>query len=210
MPLKANEFVELDYTGFIKENNVVFDTTSSELAKKSNLVGKPGAVIVCLGRGHLLKGLEAAIIGKELGKHRIELSADNAFGKKNPKFINLIPTSNFINNQVRPQPGLPVEVDGKMGIVKAVAGGRTIVDFNHPVSGKDVVYDVTIHKIVTDTQAQAASIVKLWLGAQASVTVTKDEAAIAFKVEIPKQLQEFITKELTETTAIKHVKFGKA
>ena len=32
-----------------------------------------------------------------------------------------------------------------------MSGGRCLVDFNHPLSGKDLVYDVRINKIVEKT-----------------------------------------------------------
>ena len=41
-----------------------------------------------------------------------------------------------------------------MGIVRSVSGGRVIVDFNHPLSSKDVHYDVEVLKIVTDKKDQ--------------------------------------------------------
>ncbi|MBI4151076.1 FKBP-type peptidyl-prolyl cis-trans isomerase [Candidatus Woesearchaeota archaeon] len=210
MPFQEKDFVELDYTGFLKETNDVFDTTYPDIAKQHHLRGKPGKIVICLGRGHLLKGLEKVLVGKSEGKHRIELSAEHAFGKKNVKLINLVPTQNFIKAGVQPQPGLPVEIDGVMGTIKAVTGGRTVVDFNHPLSGKDVIYDVQLYKIVTDAQTQVRSIVNVLLGLEPQITIAKDDATITFKDELPKPVQDLLAKEIMETTAIKHVQCIKA
>lgn len=211
MPFKEKDFIEVDYTGMLKDTNDVFDTTDASLAKQHHLTGSvPGKVVVCLGRGYLLAGLEKRLIGKEPGKHRIELAAQDAFGKKNAKMITLIPTQNFLRDNIRPQPGLPVEIDGHMGTVKSVTGGRTIVDFNHPLSGRDVIYDITVHKVVTDLKDKVAAIVKMMLKVDAQVTVEKDDATITFKQELPKEIAEAITKEVQDTTGAKHVHILKA
>lgn len=211
MPFKEKDFVELDYTGFIKDTKDVFDTTDAATAKEHHLSGStPGKVVICLGRGYLMAGLEKRLIGREPGNHRVELSAQDAFGKKNAKLLVLIPTQNFIRDGVQPQPGLPVEIDGKMGRVKAVTGGRTIVDFNHPLSGRDVYYDVTVHKVVTDAKEKVAAVVRMLLKLEAQVTVDKDDATVSFKQELPKELVEFLGKEIQETTGMKHVHVIKA
>ena len=52
MAFKEGDFIEIEYTGSIKESGIVFDTTSMDLAKKSNLyeINKTyGPIIVCLG-----------------------------------------------------------------------------------------------------------------------------------------------------------------
>ncbi|MBI4144820.1 FKBP-type peptidyl-prolyl cis-trans isomerase [Candidatus Woesearchaeota archaeon] len=210
MPLKEHDFVELDYTGFLKENNDVFDTTDAKTAKEHHLQGATGKLTICLGKGHLLRGLEQKLIGKELGKHRIELTQEEAFGRKNAKLIHLIPTQNFIKSGVQPQPGLPVEVDGMMGTIRTVTGGRTIVDFNHPLSGRDVTYDVTLHRVVTDAKDKVAAMVKALIGQEGQVSMTDDDAAVKLKDELPKQVADELSKEIVSATGVKQVTFSKA
>lgn len=210
MSVKEHDFVELDYTGRLKEGNSVFDTTEERVARDNGMKGKFGRITICLGKGHLLKGLEKKLVGKELGTHHIELSADEAFGKKNGKLMNLIPTQNFIKQGIQPQPGMPVEIDGMMGTVRAVTGGRTIVDFNHPLAGKDVSYDVTLHKIITDAAQKVASLVKVLLNQEPQVTVAKDDVTVSLKEELPKQIADELAKEIVATAGVKHVAFLKA
>lgn len=210
MPLKEHDFVELDYTGYLKDTNDVFDTTDAKTAKEHHLQGSPGKLTICLSKGHLLRGLEQKLVGKELGKHRIELSQDEAFGRKNAKLIHLIPTQNFIKAGVQPQPGLPVEVDGRMGTVRTVTGGRTIVDFNHPLSGKDVAYDVTLHRVVTDTKEKVAAMVKALIGIEGQVTVTDESAKVVLKDELPKPVADELSKEICSAAGVKQVTFSKA
>jgi len=203
MKIKIKDFVEVEYTGTIKEDNLIFDTTDEQLAKDNNLFNENmayGPVVICLGEGQVLKGLDDELIGKEAEKeYTIELSAEKAFGKKDPKLIQLIPTSKFSQQKIRPMPGLQLNIDGLMGMVKTVSGGRTLVDFNHPLSGKDVVYEVKINRIVTDDLEKVKAYLKVSLNLKdIDVKIEEGTAKASLKKEIPKEASEMLNKKITE------------
>ena len=57
----------------------------------------------------------------------------------------LIP--NFrLSQTLNPIPSLPVNIDNLNGIIRTVSGGRVIVDFNHPLSGRVLSYNVKVNK----------------------------------------------------------------
>ena len=213
MELKIKEFIEIEYTGKIKEDNIIFDTTDEKLAKENNIYNKNvsyGPIVICLGENQLLKGLEEQLIDKETEKeYTIELEAEKAFGKKDPKLIQLIPTSKFSQQNIRPVPGLQLNIDGLLGIIKTVSGGRTLVDFNHPLSGKDIIYKVKINKIIADDREKIKAYVKLSLNLKDFDVKIEDNAAkITFKKEIPKEISERLGKKITELIPnIKKVEF---
>ena len=200
--VKKGDFVEVEYTGIIKEDNLIFDTTDMEVAKANGLYNEKmeyGPVVVCLGEGQLLEGLEVELGGKEIGKDlTIELTAEKAFGKKDAKLIRMIPYSSFKKQNIEPQPGMQVNVDGVLGIIKTAAGGRCLVDFNHPLSGKDILYKIKINRIVTDNAEKIKSYLKLNLNLKSNVTITEDAAEIKIKKEIPKEISGDIEKKLKE------------
>jgi len=154
-------------------------------------------VIVCLGEGQLLEGLEEELIGKEIGKDlTVELGPEKAFGKKDVKLIRMIPYAVFKKQGVEPQPGLQVNVDGSIGMVKTASGGRCMVDFNHPLSGKDIVYKVKMNKIVTDDAEKVKSFLELILNMKADVTVKEGTAEVKVEKEFPKEITSKIEEEL--------------
>ncbi len=167
MKIKKGDFVKLEYTGKVKETDEVFDTTSKEEALKHKIYDKDGVygtLTICIGKNQILKGLEDALIGKEAGKkYKIELDAEHAFGKKDAKLLKLIATSKFVKQGVKPFPGLSVNIDGLIGTIRAVTGGRTIVDFNHPLAGKDIIYEVNIIEIVQDLKEKINGFLKFEL-----------------------------------------------
>ena len=201
MVLKQNDFVEFTYTGMFKDGEI-FDTTDEETAKKNHLYNtemKYGPKVCILGKGVFLKGLEEALIGKETGKHHIELPAEKAFGQPNPKLRQLLSTGQFRKQNINPRPGLQVNIDGAVGLVRTVSGGRTLVDFNHPFAGKDVSYDITVQKVITDTKEKADAIIQI-LQIDARATVENEKITLTIKKEIGKKEEEFIIKELKELT----------
>lgn len=209
MAIKKYDFIEVDYTGKTKESGFVFDTTQESVAKEAgihNPQAKYGPAVICVGKHHILSGIDKNVEGKEPGTYTFELSPEEAFGKKNAKMIQLIPTNKFTKENIQPQVGLQVNIDGHIGVIKTVTGGRTLVDFNHPLSGKDVTYDVTINKIVTDKKEQVQALLKMTLGvADIPVLVEGDKATITFKQELPDPIKEQFNKEIAETTGLKEL-----
>ena len=140
--IKKNDFVEVDFTGKIKETGEIFDTTVKKVADENKLTDKADykPVIVCVSQGHIFKKIENSLIGKEAGrKYKVELEPEESFGKKSAKLIRLVPTSAFRKQKINPVPGLGINIDNQLGIIRTVNGGRCMVDFNHPLSGKALI-----------------------------------------------------------------------
>ena len=210
--VSKKDFIEIEYTGKLKEENIVFDTTYEKVAKENNLDLHTGyePVVVCIGEEQLLKGLDKNLEGKEIGKeYNIDLQPEDAFGRKNAKLIQLIPLNKFKQQNIQPMPGMQLNIDGVVGTVKTVSGGRTMVDFNHPLSGKELVYQVKINKKVTDDKEKLQGYLKLSLGTKDFETeITNNDSKITLKKEIPKEAQETLSKKITELIPnIKKVEF---
>ena len=210
--IKKHDFVEIEYTGKIKEDNVIFDTTYEKVAKENHLHGHDfGPIVVCIGEEHVLKGIDKQLEGKETGKeYSIEIKPEDAFGSKNAQLIKLMPTNKFKQQNLQPMPGLQVNIDGIAGTIKTVSGGRTLVDFNHPLAGKELVYHVKVNKKITDDKEKLAGYVKLSLGTKDfSVEIKETDAKITLKTDIPEEAKDEISRKLTELIpSIKKVEFS--
>jgi len=152
--LKKGDFIEIDFTGKVKDGEV-FDSTRKEDLEKMHedhdhkVESKPFAF--CLGHEMFMKSLDEFLIGKEIGKsYNVGLEPEKAFGKRDTKLINKIPSKVFREQKLNPVPGVSLNFDGQIGKILAVSGGRVMVDFNHALSGKDVVYDLKVLKKVED------------------------------------------------------------
>jgi len=212
MAVKKNDFVEVEYTGKLKEDGTVFDTTDKKTAEQSEISSEKmeyGPVIVCIGHGHLIKGLDEQLIGKELGKYEIDLSPEQAFGKKSTDMIQLIPTSKFTKQGVKPMPGMQLNIDGLMGTVKTVTGGRTIIDFNHPLSGKEISYSIEMKRIVTDEKEKTEALVKMYGLKDATVEIKEKTATITIKQDIDDESKNKVIDKIKELTTLENIELTK-
>ena len=213
MAVKKDDFIEIEYTGRLKEDKAVFDTTVEQTAKDEG-VHNPnaayGPVIICLGEGQIVPGLDEALQGKEIGKHTVELPPEKAFGKKNAKLIQMIPLMKFTQHDIKPFPGLQVNMDDAVGTVKTVSGGRVLVDFNHPLSGKELIYEIEIKRVVTDKKEQLDSLFKLLLGIQdAKIEIKDNKARVELKAQLPPPIVEELKKKIKALVKVDDVKFTK-
>ncbi|RMF54493.1 peptidylprolyl isomerase [Candidatus Woesearchaeota archaeon] len=212
--LKKGDFVEIEYTGWDKDSGEAFDTTDKEFAKKENLYNenmKYGPVIVCVGESHVIKGLDKHLEGKETGsKFEVVLKPEEAFGKKDPKLLRLVPRSAFAKENINPVPGLQVNVDGMMGMVRTVSGGRILIDFNHPLASREIKYEVKVNKIVDNVAEKIKGLIDVKLNAKADVKEANGNATISLESELPEVIQKKIEEDIKKLIPeVKSVKFRK-
>lgn len=154
MSLQKNDFVEIEFTGKIKGGEV-FDSNIQEDIDKSNLKVEAKPFAFALGQGMFLKAIDDFIVGKEVGKsYHLDLKAKDAFGERDTKLIKLIPSQIFKQHRINPIPGAMFNFDGRIAKILSVSGGRVRVDFNNPLAGKDLEYDLKILKKVEDLNQQ--------------------------------------------------------
>lgn len=203
--IKTNDFIEIEYTGKVKDS-IIFDTTDEKTAKDNNIYNEKtefGPIIICVGQQQVIKGLDKNLIDKEPGTYTIHLIPEDAFGKKSAKLIQLISTSKFKQQDIQPIPGLQVNIDGIIGVIKTVSGGRTLVDFNHPLAGQDITYNIKINKIITDPKEKIISFLKISINLKdVEVKVENNKASITLKKGVPKEVKDQIAKKLKELTNI--------
>ncbi|MBT7903045.1 peptidylprolyl isomerase [Candidatus Woesearchaeota archaeon] len=197
--VKKGDFVEIEYTGSIKEGGLVFDSTSEEESKNAGTYNPKmiyGPVKICIGQKQVIPGLDEVLDGADENQEsQITIKAENAFGKKDSKLLKLMPASKFKSQQINPMPGLQLNIDGMMATIRSVSGGRVVVDFNHPLSGKEVFYKYKILKKITDPKEKVKGYLALILSAkenQIQVSITDSKAEITLTKEIP---QEFLTEQ---------------
>jgi FKBP-type peptidyl-prolyl cis-trans isomerase 2 len=213
--IKNADFVEIEYVGRLKEPEVVFDTNIEEIAKKEGIFDDKmtyGPIAICIGQGQILKGLDASLEGLEVGKeHELLLSPDKAFGYKDGKLMKLVPTMVFKKQGINPVVGLQVNIDGAVGTIRTVTGGRTVVDFNHPFAGKEVIYKVNIKRKLTDQKEKVMALVELALNQKKdaiSIDIKEGKAAITVQKEFPDELFGMLKQRITTILPdIKEVEF---
>ncbi len=199
--IEKNDFVTIEYTGILKESGQIFDTTSEQIAKKENIHNMKmayGPITICVGQNQILKAIDENLLGKEeKAEFLLDLNPENAFGKKNAKLIKLVPSNIFKKQNIQPFVGLEVQLDSMPGIIRSVSGGRILVDFNHPLAGRDVKYDIKVNKKVDDIKEKIKAYLQITFGVkETKITVSGDKAEI--EMQLPLQISKTLAEKIRE------------
>ncbi|XID74894.1 peptidylprolyl isomerase [Alkanindiges sp. WGS2144] len=135
----AGSRVELHFSVAL-ENGIELDNTRT----------RPEPVSLTMGDGNLLPGFENALLGLRAGDRRtVHLPPEDAFGPWNPENVQSFDTVKFTE---RPEVDQMIEFEDKSkstlpGVVKSVNDDITEIDFNHPLAGRNVVFEVEIVRV---------------------------------------------------------------
>ncbi|MEA3248631.1 MAG: FKBP-type peptidyl-prolyl cis-trans isomerase [Nanoarchaeota archaeon] len=190
MAVKKNDFIEVEFTGGIIDTDEIFDTNIKADAEKAGLdVKNMKPFVLSVGHKMLPKGLDEDLEGKEIEKsYTLDLNPEDAFGKRNPQMVRMIPTRLFHEQKIDPQRGMQLSLDGQLVKILSSDRGRTLVDFNNPLAGKKVTYKYKIRKTVTDEKEKIDALQEFLF--RKKFEFDKEGEVITFKVE--KQMEPFV------------------
>jgi len=163
MSIQKGDFILINYTAKVKETNETFDTTIEETAKKERL-HKEGETyepkLVVVGEGWILKALDETLPNLEIEKTTpIEIPPEKAFGHRDPEKVRLVPLRRLTTRGITPQLGMRLEIDGKLATIRTMGAGRVQLDFNPPLAGKTLVYEVTVQKKLETKDEKIAALI---------------------------------------------------
>jgi len=189
MPLQKGDFILIDYTSKVKETNEVFDTTNEETSKKEHL-HKEGEIyeprLIIIGQKWMLEPLDEAFTTMEPAKPAtVEIPAEKAFGPRDPEKIKRVPLKQLLSKDINPAIGARIEYGGKNATIRSIGAGRVLLDFNPPLAGKTLVYDVTVQKKLEANEEKIAALIhrRIPIVEEAKFKLTLEEKALT--VDMP-------------------------
>jgi len=222
VPIQKSDFILVDYTGKVKETGEVFDTTSEETAKENKVykegeIYEPGLVVV--GEGWVLKALDEALLTFKIRKNEsVEIPPENAFGNRDPEKVKLVPLRRLAARGITPRLGAQIEYDKRLATVRTMGSGRVTLDFNPPLAGKTLVYEVSVKKKLKTAQEKISALIHRRIPAveaekfafkvgKANVTVNMPEEAFYVDgIQLAKRgIALDIQRFLPEITTVKFV-----
>lgn len=148
MAIENNQIVTIEYE--LRENNEVLD---------SNVGGAP--LIFMFGKNQIIPGLEKGIAGMGVNeKSDILVPAAEAYGEYNSEALQELPSEQFAGIDLvegmklfgQGEDGSTVEV-----MVKEIKDQTVLIDYNHPLAGKDLMFSVTLLGVRDATPDEAMS-----------------------------------------------------
>jgi len=104
------------------------------------------------GTGQIIAGLEARITELNEGDSaNVNVPANEAYGEYNPEAKQTVPKENF--GDIELTVGMPLQGQGEEGepiqvMVAEILEDAVVVDFNHPLAGRDLDFSITIKSII--------------------------------------------------------------
>ncbi|MDH4129023.1 MAG: peptidylprolyl isomerase [Spirochaetota bacterium] len=129
--------VLVHYTGKL-EDGTIFDSSSGR---------DPLAFQV--GSGQVINGFDQGVIGMQEGdKKTVSLSPENAYGERHDNYIQEVDKNIFDGSDELNQ-GQEVSLQNESGnifkgIINEIKDEKVVIDFNHPLAGKTLIFDLEL------------------------------------------------------------------
>lgn len=139
--VKENNTVKVNYTGKLSDGQI-FDTSEGK---------EP--IEFTLGQGQIIPGFEKGLIDMKLNeKKTITIAKEEAYGEVNSALIQEVNKSE-LPQDMAPQVGMGLVSKTPDGqemnlMVVEVKEESIIIDGNHPLAGKDLIFDIEVVEIV--------------------------------------------------------------
>ena len=146
MAIEANQIVSIEYE--VKDGDTVVD---------SNIGGAP--LVFMFGKGQIIPGLESGIVNMAIGeKGDVLVQPEDAYGAFDENAKQEVPKGQFAGIDL--EIGMTLYGQGEDGgtvqvTVKEIGEENIIIDFNHPLAGKVLMFSVTLNN-VRDASAEEA------------------------------------------------------
>jgi len=137
MAVTEKSYVKVHYTGTLTDGSV-FDSSKD---------GEPLEVV--LGNGMLIPGFEAGLVGMEPGeKKNVDIASANAYGERRDEMVQDIPKDKLPADQEL-KAGMQLVAQGPQGalpvtIKEVKEDGSAVLDFNHPLAGQDLKFELEV------------------------------------------------------------------
>lgn len=212
--MKKGDFIKIDYVARAKGTNAIFDLTRQGVAEKEKLDTKGQALkpaTIILGAGQVIKGLEAELEKMSVGEEKtLIIPAKEGFGARRSDRIRTMPAGQFRNARVPLIPGVQVAVGGIVGRIQSASGGRVRVDLNHPLAGKDLIYEIKIIEKLEKPEEKISALLERDTGSskEYSVAISGQKATITHPKGLAGALKDRIKKEIiAHVPEIREVEF---
>jgi|TARA_R110001583_G_scaffold195420_1_gene373096 FKBP-type peptidyl-prolyl cis-trans isomerase SlpA len=101
-----------------------------------------------LGAGEMLPAMEKLIVGLEVGSnHVFELEPENAFGPHREELVERVKREHMPAEEIEAMSIMEFSApDGSRysGLVREIDAESALIDFNHPLAGKNIRFEVKI------------------------------------------------------------------
>lgn len=149
--VEVDDTVKVNYIGKF-ESGEVFDSSIEEKAKNSenyNPERNYEPLVVKIGAKEVIEGFEKALLGmKKSEEKKVTIRPEEAYGNFEASLVQTIPMSSFESAGVTPQAGQLLNTGVGIGRVTKINSSDVEVDFNSPMAGKTLIFEIKAEEII--------------------------------------------------------------
>jgi FKBP-type peptidyl-prolyl cis-trans isomerase 2 len=198
MSFKEGDFVKVDYSAWRASDNSLVFTTDQKKAQENKIYDehtKYEPVLVVVGKNTIVKGIDKLISGMNVNESKkIEIESKDAFGERNPDLVRVMPIGEFRKKDIEPRPGMQLDIDGAVAMVKSVNSGRVVVDANHPLAGEKLLYEVKVVEKVDDDKEKVRALAEKNGLAATHIKLMDGVVELSFGDAVEKDVDYFMNK----------------
>lgn len=138
---KHSDTVKVHYTGKL-EDDTVFDTSVNR-----------DPLQFTIGKGQVIPGFEQAVVGMNPGESKTtKVPVDQAYGPHRKEMVLEVDRKQFPAD-LKPEVGQEYQIPQAQGrptvvTITDVSESKIVLDANHPLAGKDLIFDVQLLEIL--------------------------------------------------------------
>ena len=137
-------------------NYVLKDKETGDIIDRSDFHQEP--IVFLVGANNIIPGLEERMIGMEEGeKKTIEVPSKEAYGEWDENLVQKVPREYF--KDIHLEKGMPIQAQTEDGhildmVVIDFDDNEVTVDMNHPLAGRDLVFEIEIVQVREATEEE--------------------------------------------------------
>jgi len=193
----------------ITSGNIIKLSWTGRLENSDKIVDQADNTVIVVGKSNVIAGIDEILLEMRPGEPKtVNIPPERGYGKRDPSQMQITSIRKFKKQQINPQPGMQLMIQNRRATIRNVRGGRVTVDFNHPLAGKKLVYEVIVNAILHNPSDIIYAFIKKHLPdvspEEFSINIDDDNVTIQLprdeKLLFKKEIQffkAFIASEIT-------------
>jgi FKBP-type peptidyl-prolyl cis-trans isomerase 2 len=152
--VEDGDYVQVDYVGKL-EDGAVFDTSVKDVAIDAGIYNQKRDYLplgFTVGAGGMITGFDKGVVGMAVGENKtLIIPPEEAYGAYREDLLITRPMEELTTAGITPVVGKKIiTARGQVVTITDVTDTDVVIDFNHELAGKTLIFDVTLVSIGSD------------------------------------------------------------
>lgn len=199
----------MDYSAWRSSDKTLVFTTEKKKAEEAKVYSESSKyepVLVIVGKNTIVSGVDKALAGMSVNESKkVDVSPGDGFGERSNDLVRVMQIADFRKKDIEPRPGMQIDIDGMLAVVKSVNSGRVVVDANHPLAGESLTYEVKVVAKLDDAKDKVQALASRSGLSVENVKVDGGSAEVNVPESVDKNADYFINKSAFTSSVFRYM-----